>query len=270
MKRLTAWLTVMLLLFAGLHCSAAGGFTCEYSPKSEKGSLFFIDISSSVEVSAAVMELRFDDSIAEYREVSAVEKSSTVRAARSDGCVKIALADSGAVKDKICRVGFKAVRKGSCTFALHISQATDAEPKLISGLSDYSLDVDFGEEDIASSSVSSKATSSRVDRSSSRSSIKVGADNSDDIDGNDDESSHNGGVFDLRQNHALKYILIGAGIVILIAALVFAGVLWGRKTANKPKESASGESIDQVNHHEGSLTEDGCKDEKTTEETPTE
>ena len=39
MKRLTAWLTVMLLLFAVITCSAAGGFTCEYTPKSEKGSI---------------------------------------------------------------------------------------------------------------------------------------------------------------------------------------------------------------------------------------
>ena len=264
MKRRIACLTVMLLLlFAGIRCSAAGGFTCEYTPKSERGSLFYIDISSSVEVSAAVMELRFDDSIAEYREVSAAEKSSDVRAVCSEGCVKIALADSGAVKGKICRVGFKAIRKGSCSFALHIAQATDAEPKRISGLSDYSLDVDFGEDDIPSLTASSRTASSRVDRSASRSTVSGRAEEADDSDGNDLHLG--GGIIDLRKSHALPYILIGAGIVILIAALVFAGVLLGRKMANKPKEISPKESSDQGNDHEESSAEEDTAGEDTTE-----
>ena len=58
-------------------------------------------ISYSIDVSSAVMQLRFDDSIAEYREVSAARKSSTVRAVCSDGCVKISLADSGDVNGRL-------------------------------------------------------------------------------------------------------------------------------------------------------------------------
>ena len=46
-----------------------------------------------------------------------------------------------------------------------------------------------------------------------------------------------GAVVDLRKNHAVKYILIGAGIVVLFAALIYAGVLIGRKTAGKKKKA---------------------------------
>lgn len=209
------------------------------------------------------MELRFDDSIAEYREVSAAEKSTTVRATCSNGCVKIALADSGAVKGRLCRVGFKAIQKGSGSFTLHISQATDAEPRLISGLSDYSLDVDFGEDDISSSSASSRAASSRTNLSASRSTVSGRTDDGDDDDREDfDRDSE---IFDLRKNHALKYILIGAGIVILIAALVFAGVLWGKKMATKPKEPASQEPAEQENSDEDTLPEDDAAEEDPTE-----
>lgn len=239
MKRAAAWLIVLLMMFIAIPCSAESGFSCEYVPKTATGTVFYIDIYSTVDISAVVMELSFDESFAEYRETSAAQKSSTVRSIKENGLVKIALADSGTVKGKLCRVAFKAIQTGTCTFGLHITQAADAEPKLLSGFSDSSIEVKLGKDDIVSESASktSSKVSSKSDKnsSSSRSYLKEGADFDEYID------PVTGEVIDLRKNHALKYILIGAGIVILIAALVFAGIMIGRKTADKKKEAEAGE-----------------------------
>lgn len=260
LKRAAAWMIVLLMVFIGIPCSAESGFYCEYVPKSENSTVFYIDVYSTVDVSAAVMELNFDESFVEYREVTAAQESSTVRSAKENGLVKIALADSGAVKSKLCRVAFKAIQAGTCTFNLHITQAADGELKMLGEFSDSSIEVKLGKDDVVSSSASkasSKASSngsSKADKngSSSRSYLKNGLDSDEYID------PETGEVIDLRKNHALKYILIGAGIVILIAALVFAGIMIGRKIADKPKDAASGEPLNQESSEENKPTEDGA------------
>ena len=239
LKRIVTLTIILLLVFTGIPCAADSGFYCEYSPKTEKSTVFYIDVYSTVEVSAAVMEMNFDESFAEFREVSAVEKSTSVRSAKENGAVKIALADSGAIKGKLCRVAFKALQAGTCTFDLHISQAADSEPKLIGALSDSSIEVKLGKDDIVAeaSSKASSVASSKPDKngSSSRSYLKEGSESDVYVD------PVTGEVIDLRKNHAVKYILIGAGIVVLFAALIYAGVLIGRKTAEKKKKSVSEE-----------------------------
>lgn len=243
MRKTTARLimipAVILLLFLRFSCAAAGGFTCEYVPKAEKGSLFYIDVCSSVEVRAAVMELRFDDSMVEYREVSAAGKTASVHAVCDGGCVKFAFADSGPVAGRLCRVAFKALRTGDCAFRLHISQAADAQPKLIGDLSDFTLAVKLGRSDVTSDgSVKTSAKTSRAAEEGSSTSLLYPAETPED---DPDAELPEGGIVDLRQDHALRYILIGAGSVILIAVLVFAGFLLGRKTAER-KSRASEES----------------------------
>ncbi|MBQ3285236.1 MAG: hypothetical protein IJH40_06295 [Ruminococcus sp.] len=258
MKRAAAWMIVLLMLFIGIPCSAESGFYCEYVPKSENSTVFYIDVYSTVDVSAAVMELSFDESFVEYRETSAAQKSSTVRSAKENGLVKIALADSGAVKGKLCRVAFKAIQAGTCTFGLRISQAADGEPKMLGGFSDSSIEVKLGKDDVvsgAASNASSKASSgvsSKTDKSgsSSRSYIKNGSDSDEYID------PETGEVIDLRKNHAVKYILIGVGIVVLIAALVFAGIMIGRKTADKKKEADAAEPDNNASPEDEADTDD--------------
>ena len=239
LKRIAALTIILLLIFFGIPCAADSGFYCEYSPKTEKSNVFYIDIYSTVDTSAAVMELGFDESFAEFREVSAAEKSTSVRSAKENGAVKIALADSGAIKGKLCRVAFKALQAGTCTFDLHISQAADSEPKLIGAFPDSSIEVKLGKDDIAagSASTASSKTSSKNDKngSSSKSYLNEASESDVYVD------PATGEVIDLRKNHAVKYILIGAGIVVLFAALIYAGVLIGRKTAGKKKKAVSEE-----------------------------
>ena len=240
MKRAAAWMIALLMVFMGTPCSAASRFYCEYVPKTENSTVFYIDVYSAAEVSASAMELSYDESFVEYREVSTAQKSSAVRSKKEKGLVKIAFADSGAIKGKLCRIAFKAIQTGTCTFHLHISQAADGEPKSLSGFSDSSIEVKLGKDDIVSEAASkaSSNANSKADKngSSSRSYIKNGSDSDEYTD------PVTGEVIDLRKNHALKYILIGAGVIVLIAALVFAGIMIGRKTSIKKKEEGSDET----------------------------
>jgi hypothetical protein len=235
LKRTVIALIVLLMVFIGVPFSAADGFYCEYVPKSEKSTVFYIDIYSSIPVRAAVMELSYDSSFAEYREVSGVEKTASIRANNDNGTVKIAFAESKAVTGNLCRVALKALKTGTTTFTLHISQAADDAPKLISGLSDSSIEVKFGKDDVVADSSDKASASSGTYKSSSRSSISGAEDD-------DSQTIREGDFYDYRQNRPpTTYILIGAGIVILIAGLIFAGVLLGRRTMNQKNEPDSEE-----------------------------
>ena len=222
------------MLFVGVPCSAAGSFYCEYTPKSEKSALFYIDLYSSDEVSAAIMELSFDEKFAEYREVSAVEKTSTVRAACDNACVKIAFADSAAVKGKLCRVAFKALQAGTCSFTLHISQAADSAPNLMTDLADSTIEVKLGKDDVVTSA-SSKST-----KTSSNSSGKSNTSSRSTISGVSDDDAGNsnvpiGGVYDLRKLQVWPYIVVGVLSTLLVVGLVLLGVMLGRRSMAKKK-----------------------------------
>ncbi|MBQ6336637.1 MAG: hypothetical protein IJI50_05330 [Ruminococcus sp.] len=232
MKRIAAWMIVLLMLFVGIPCSAAGGFYCEYTPKSEKSTVFYIDLCSSEEVSAAILELRFDEKLAEYREASAVEKTSTVRAACDNACVRIAFADSGSVKGKLCRVAFKALQAGTCTFTLHISQAADSAPNLMTDLPDSSIEVKLGKDDVVTSASSKSAkTSSKSSGKSNTSSRSTISGVSDDDAGNSNVPI--GGVYDLRKLQVWPYIVVGVLSTLLILGLVLLGVMLGRRKSAK-------------------------------------
>ena len=62
----------------------------------------------------------------------------------------------------------------------------------------------------------------------------------------------------------MRYILIGAGFVILIAALIFAGIMIGRKTANKKKKADEGT---EVAESEKSIITNGSESNVLSEQT---
>ncbi len=254
MRRTAALMLGLVMIFLGIPCAAESGFYCEYTPKTENSTVFYIDVYTTVEISAAVMELSFDRSMVEYREASAVEKSSAVRAASENGVVKLALADSGARKGKLCRVAFKALQAGACVFRLHISQASDGEPRSIGGFSDSSIEVKLGKDDVVEDSAvktSAKASSvSGKHTSGSRSSLREASERDEPAD------ATAGGWIDLRKSDSLKFLLIGAGIVILIAALVITGIILGKKSAAKPQNTEADAMTDDRLTENGTDTED--------------
>lgn len=229
MKRAALWLVLISVLLPCLCCAAeSADFYCEYTPKTERGTVFYIEVVTRREISATVLELRFDSDIAEYRSVSAAEPTSSVRSACEGGKLQIAFADSGAVKGRFCRVAFKALRSGSCDFVLHTLQAADAEMKLLETTADSTLSVTFGSGDVsaANTSSSAKGRSSASSYRSGRSSVSA-----QDADGEEryDEPT----VFDLRHDRRGTYFLIGAGTVILAVGLVLAGVIVGRRSLKR-------------------------------------
>lgn len=233
MKRLLIWTAVLLLLFPAADFSAAETFYIAYTPRSANSSVFYIDVFCDREVTAAVFDLSFDSDMVAYYAVSAAEKTTTVRDREQSGRVTVAFADSSPVSGHLCRLSFKALQAGSVTFTLHMEQAADAERMKLPAFDDYTLTVKLGKDDVVSDGAiahsDGKATATGS-KSGERSSLE--RDDS-------DADSVPSGFFDLRQNDPHRWILIGAGGVILIAALIGAGILLGRRTAaKKPAEKA--------------------------------
>ena len=243
MKRLLAIITLISMTFFALTCYAAeGDFYCTYTAKSENGSLFYIDVYCEREISAAVFELGFDGGIAEYREVSSASSDDVVRGNPEADKVIIAFTNSEARTGKLCRVTFKALRAGVCSFDLHMRQACDGDLNYINDLSDHSLSVTLGKDGTAggaSSGSSDKSGASSSDDKSAKS--KITKNTADDDDG---VSTEIGGLFDVRGNNSLKYALMGAGAAVLAAVLIFGGYMHGKKALIKKEDPQSKTSDD--------------------------
>ena len=199
--------------------------------------MFYIDVYTSREVTATVFELHFAEDMVGYYSVVTEDAAASVRDHPEKGKVTFAFASGNAVSGKLCRVSFKALKEGSVDFTLHMSQAADADKKLLTDWSDHSLTVKLGKDDVEAA-----AKVSRTDKSSSgtaASASKHGGGKSDLSTGEDGEDASSG-IFDLRRgDNILKWILLGAGIPLLIGGLVWLGILIGRKSkdqAAKTKE----------------------------------
>jgi hypothetical protein len=222
---------LLLWLLPICICSASADCSIEYTPRSEKSAVFYIDVYSVRKVTAAVFELRFADDMAGYYSVVA-DDTATVRDHSEKGKVTFAFASDSAVSGKLCRVSFKALKEGSVDFTLHMVQAADADNKLLSDWSDHSLTVKLGKDDVEAA-----AKVSRTDKSSSgtaASASKHGGGTSDLSIGGDDAEDLSSGFFDLRRgDNVFKWILLGAGIPILIGGLVWLGILIGRRSKDQ-------------------------------------
>ena len=233
MRRILITALLMLWLLPICICSAVEDCSIEYIPRSERSAVFYIDVYSSREVTAAVFELHFADDMVGYYSVVADDSAATVRDHSEKGKVSFAYASEKSVSGKLCRVSFKALKEGSTDFTLHMSQAADAEKKLLSDWSDHFLTVKLGKDDVEAA-----AKVSRTDGTSSGiATSKRGAGGSDLSIGEDGDEDSPPGIFDLRRNDSvLKWILIGAGIPLLIGGLVWLGILIGKRSKDKAKQ----------------------------------
>lgn len=233
MRRILITALLMLWMLPICICSAAEDCSIEYIPRSERSAVFYIDVYSSREVTAAVFELTFADDMTGYYSVVA-DDAATVRDHSQKGKVSFAFASDKAVSGKLCRVSFKALQAGSVDFTLHMAQAADAEKKLLSDWSDHSLTVKLGKDDVEAA-----AKVSRTDKGASgtaASASKRGTGKSELSTGEDEDDSPFG-FFDLRRGDSrFKWILLGAGIPILIGGLVWLGILIGRRSKDKAEQ----------------------------------
>lgn len=238
LKRILALIALLCIPFFSFGCFAAeGDLYCSYEAKTENGTLFYIDVYCKRDVAAAVFELGFDSGTAEYREASAADSAGNVRANLNGDTVTVAFASGTAKSGKLCRLTFNGLRSGDCRFSLHMKQACDGDLKYISGLPDQSLTVKLGKDGkvTGSSSSSSASKADPTDKSGSKSSGNKSSksDKSEISSADDDSSKEKGVLYDLRKNEPLRYILLGAGGVVLIGLLVFSGYLIGRKKSLK-------------------------------------
>lgn len=211
-------------------CAAAEDFYAEYTPKSANSSVFYVDVYSRREITAAVWEINYPESTVSYYSVAAADSTASVRDNAQKGKVTFAFADDSAVSGKLCRVSFKALQTGSVKFVLHMIQAAGSDKKSLSSWSDYTLSIKLGKDDVVSSDAlkrsdaSSASSSSSSKRGGGKSTLETGEDN--------DLSLPE--FFDLRHGDpTLKWMLLGAGIPVFIGALIWIGILIGKKSKDK-------------------------------------
>lgn len=233
-KRFITCLFVLILLSC-MSCSALEtDFYCEFTPKTATGSVFYIDIYSRGNISAAVFELSYDSAMVSFDSVSAISKSSSVSSKSYNGFVRAAIADSKAIYGHICRAAFKATSSGSCDFTLRVTQAADESLNHISAPEAYTLSVSLGK----TAAVSSSAVKSEKDKQSSSSSSKkqsyIGTESKEKP---EDIVNNNITTADVRKRDTITYLVVGAGSVVLVGLLIFFGILIGKKLSENSKNN---------------------------------
>ena len=232
MRRIIALTALLLCVFCTVCSAQEAGFSCEYTPKSERSSTFYIDILCEREISAAVFSLDYDGGFVSFRSAQAAESSTTLRSTDNGGRVNVALADSAAVSGRLCRLYFTASAEGTTSFVLRVSQTADASMKKSDSSEEYTLSVTFDKDDVVKSDASSKTSKSSSKTSSKTSSAYRSGSRSSRSDVWGDEGEDMGSVYyDLRPDNTWKYILIGAGSALVIAAGAFAAAYMLKKKA---------------------------------------
>lgn len=266
MKRLVCVMVALICIpFSMLSCRAVeSDFYCTYTAKSEKSSFFYIDVYCSRAVSAAVFELAFDSGRAEYREAETAVEDSKIRGNTDGNKATFAFVCGGAGKGRLCRLTFKTLQSGDCTFTLHMKQACDGNLQYINDLPDSALSVTLGKESLSDSSSSGSSNSSGSSEKSAGKSY--GAESSKSVVGEDvqnipeeedEDSNGSGGLVDLKDHRALTYILIGAGSVITVAALIFFGFLIGKRVSAKGKKAEDDMTDDAFGKSDEPSTDEG-------------
>ena len=211
--------TVLLLLPAVSFTAAEKELYSTYTPKSERSSFFYIDVFCETELTAAVFEVQFDDSMVSYDSAAAVNTGVTLRDNLQSGKVMVAFAASKPVAGQLCRLSFKALQAGEVSFVLHMEQAAGADKTKLPQMEDDTLLVKLGKDDVTADSKSSKSGSSASSNAGKKSTLEEG------------DSSGQRGIFDLRvdKDDSLKWLFIGAGIVLLVGLLILVGIVLGRR-----------------------------------------
>ena len=249
MKRLFTMLSAVLIIFGGfpLFASAkAESISACYVPKTQRGTLFYIDIYSGTSIGAAILEVGYDDAIAEFSDVSCESPEGAAEAHAENSIVTIAYTNREPSGDKLCRLSFKALKTGTVDFTVTVTQAVDDDLGYLSDLSPCTLSVKLGTVDIptASSSVTKTSGSSTSKRSYSGSKSSVTA--TDDAEAADMTETA-GTSLDLSGQHKSTYFLLGGAAAILLCLVILAAYLLIKLTKKKPTKEIPAEESENDN-----------------------
>ena len=251
---------VVLIMLTCIRVRAdSGRLYAEYVPRTERGTLFYLDIYYDGDISAAIFEISYDSSIAEYRSWAAEHDSSTFKAKAENGIVKLVFGDSGSIKGKICRLRFKQLSDGTVNFTLRMTEGADGGLNYIDPPPAYTVTValDSGS---GSSGSSGSPRSTRYSYSGSKSG-KSGTASTEGATGDE----HLPEVRDLTHNDDMKFFLLGAGAAAAAALLIALGFILGRRQRKKNRLTAdelAQEAAEAVNgeppeHTDGTAENDG-------------
>ena len=243
-----AALWMMLLLFCPLADAAGGQLSLCYVPRSERGSLFYLDIAYEGELSAAMFTLRFDSALTEYRSIDACAAFSTVKAKADGSTVQIVFGDSGCVSGSLCRLTFKALGVGSAAFSLRMTEGVDGGLSYIEPLPSCGLTVSL--EGSGASDPGGSGSGGRSVRGGTSSKSTVLSDTADDATG--DERALRS-VRDISPSFDGTWVMIGAAAGVLAALLVIGGFLIGRKSRGKEKPAADDGGEEMLSEEESTV-----------------
>jgi len=241
MRRLTAVIAALLLfMLTALNTTASksGTLYAKYVPRSETGTLFYIDIYCSAELRSADLQLTYDSSAVEYREISATDKNAYAKAKSAKGSVRILFTDSSSVKGQLCRLSFKALTQGDTELILHDNGMVGGDLKYLSGVPDSALTISLGKEDIVSDTDNSgsdkqSGKSSKTSYGGSDSKKESSTEATDETSAADPVKRT---VEDASHNEGLTYFLLGAGAMLLAGLLILLGYVIGKR--KKPVQKA--------------------------------
>ncbi len=240
MKRIVIFLSLPIFLITlCLSASAeSGSLSLKYVPRTERGTLFYLDVYSDTPVGAAVFELSYDPSAAEFRSVIYDDDRGAVTANPDGGRVKIAFSHRSGVSGKLYRIAFKALAEGVLRFELRTTQAVDAKAAYLTGISGAALDVDLSKEDIVSADSSKKSASEKSSSKKNDSKKSYGGSKSEismpDDAVLDEKPDDYGGVYrDLSKPDHTSWFLLGGSAVILAGLFVGLGILLGIRAKKK-------------------------------------
>lgn len=233
-------LVVMLTAFCASASAESDPLSVEYVPRTTRGTLFYLDISCVLPVSAAVFELQFDSERVEYRSVHCEDNNASAIATADDSALRIAYSSRNAAKGTLYRLAFKAIRAGETDFTLRISQAVDGDLRYLQSIPAYTLSVKLGKDDViaGSTAITDKSTQSaeKSKKTYSGSKSTVTPEEGRTTDAATDETGE--GIYrDLSGADNVSYLLLGGATVILAGLLAAAGIFIGRRMKKKPKDT---------------------------------
>lgn len=252
MKRvfLTSLLAAVLMTSFCLVTSAQQQkISMQYVPRTERGTLFYLDVYSDPAISAAVFELCFDSSAVEYRDVDCEDENGCAMGNPDGDTVKIAYSHPSGKSGKLCRLSFKALRAGTVSFSLYPTQAVDGELDYLKDLSDASLEVKLGKDDvILFDDAASKSEKNALKKSSAKSKSPTekpgkksyGGEKSEITEytaGSEATEATEGAPLDFTGGNNRTWFMLGGAVVLSAVLLVGAGYFIGKKRMGRPEKT---------------------------------
>ena len=221
----------------------------QYVPRTERGTLFYLDVYSDPAISAAVFELCFDSSAVEYRDVDCEDENGCAMGNPDGDTVKIAYSHPSGKSGKLCRLSFKALRAGTVSFSLYPTQAVDGELDYLKDLSDASLEVKLGKDDvILFDDAASKSEKNALKKSSAKSKSPTekpgkksyGGEKSEITEytaGSEATEATEGAPLDFTGGNNRTWFMLGGAVVLSAVLLVGAGYFIGKKRMGRPEKT---------------------------------